>query len=62
MGGPVVTLGLSPTHRGYSLIDTLSNETLRFVLLLADVKLLEEFLRFFKICPVDPYDERILSF
>ena len=53
----MVTLGLSPTHRGYSLIDTLSNETLRFVL-----KLLEEFLRFFKICPVDPYDERILSF
>ena len=57
MGGPVVTLGLSPTHRGYSLIDTLSNETLRFVL-----KLLEEFLRFFKLCPLDPYDERILSF
>jgi hypothetical protein len=56
MGGPVVTLGLSPTHRGYSLIDTLSNETFRFMLLLADVKLL------FKICPADPYDERILSF
>jgi hypothetical protein len=34
------------------------------MLLLADVKLLEEFLRFFKLCPVDPYDDerRILSF
>ena len=35
---------------------------LLFMLLLADVRLLEEFLRFFKVCPVDPYDERILSF
>ena len=52
----MATLGLSPTHRGYSLIDTLSNETFRFMLLLADVKLL------LKICPADPYDERILSF
>ena len=40
-----------------------ATQTLLFVmLLLADVKLLEEFLRFFKLCPVDPYDERILSF
>ena len=35
---------------------------LLLLVLLADVKLLEEFLRFFKVCPVDPYDERILSF
>ena len=43
------------------LLDILTS-LLLFMLLLADVKLLVEFLRFFKLCPVDPYDERILLF
>ena len=32
IGGPKRTLGLSPTHRGYSRIETVPNETLLFML------------------------------
>ena len=44
------------------LLSVLLTSLMLFMLLLADVKLLEEFLRFFKLCPVDPYAERILLF
>lgn len=37
MGGPALTLGLSPTHRGYSRIDTLSKHTLLLILGTDDV-------------------------